>query len=461
MSTPELYIPPKPLSLWSVVALARVLWKGDGNLLELLPSAAYHFDVGNLGYSRRSTVLFNEPSAVREIMRDAEGVFPKSDLMVSALEHLIGDSIFVTDGERWKRQRAMIDPAFSHMRISHAFGAMKAAVDDHLLTLEEKAASGEAFSLDLAMSHLTADIICRSVFSTPLQTGVAEDVFEDFTLFERSAVQVDVLRLIFKPAWSDIPQPPEVLVACERIRRHLGTLVDSHLDNPTAFDDIASSVIAARDEKTGEPFSREELIDQLGVFFLAGHETTASALTWAFYMLADQPHWLARLREEIATVVGDASMSFEHTRQLPLTKAFFKETLRLYPPITFMPRVAMREATVGGRRLRKGALVMIAPWTLQRHSKWWPDPHAFKPERFLPEQEAALVQGAYIPFGQGPHTCVGAGFAQTESVLILAEFVRRFDWLLEPGQTVRPAARMTTRPADQVMLHVRPQGPQG
>jgi cytochrome P450 len=102
------------------------MWKGDGNLLELLPAAAYHFDVGNLGYSRRSTVLFNQPEAVREIMRDADGVFPKSDLMVSALEHLIGDSIFVTDGERWKRQRAMIDPAFSHMRISHAFGAMKA-----------------------------------------------------------------------------------------------------------------------------------------------------------------------------------------------------------------------------------------------------------------------------------------------------------------------------------------------
>ena len=100
---------------------------------------------------------------------------------------------------------------------------------------------------------------------------------------------------------------------------------------------------------------------------------------------------------------------------------------------------------------------MIAPWPLQRHSKWWPDPHAFKPERFLPDQEKTLPQGAYIPFGQGPHTCVGAGFAQTESVLILAELVRRFDWILTPGQTVRPAARMTTRPVNQVMLHVRPQ----
>ena len=98
---------------------------------------------------------------------------------------------------------------------------------------------------------------------------------------------------------------------------------------------------------------------------------------------------------------------------------------------------------------------MIAPWTLHRNGKWWSDPHAFRPERFLPENEDALIQGAYIPFGQGPHTCVGAGFAQTESVLILAELVRQFDWLLSPGQTVRPAARMTTRPADQVMLHVR------
>jgi cytochrome P450 len=453
------YIPPKPLSLWSIVALARVLWKGDGNLLELLPAAAYHFDVGNLGYSRRSTVLFNDPKAVREIMRDADGVFPKSDLMVNALEHLIGDSIFVTDGERWKRQRAMIDPAFSHMRISHAFAAMQAAVNDHLSTLKERAASGEEFSLDLAMSHLTADIICRTVFSTPLQSGVAVDVFEDFTLFERSAVQVDVLRLIVKPAWSDTPQPPEVLAACERIRRHLGKLVDSHLQEPDRFDDIASSVISARDQETGEPFTREELIDQLGVFFLAGHETTASALTWAFYILAAQPHWLGRLRKEIDRVAGEAPLTFELTRQLPLVKAFFKETLRLYPPITFMPRVALREATIAGRRLRRGALVMIAPWTLQRHAKWWSDPHAFRPERFLPENESALTPGAYIPFGQGPHTCVGAGFAQTESVLILAELVRHFDWLLSPGQRVRPAARMTTRPASQIMLHVARRAP--
>jgi cytochrome P450 len=428
-----------------------VLWRGDGNLLELLPAAAYKFDAGNLGYSRRSTVLFNEPELVRHIMKDPEGIFPKSDLMVNALEPLIGESIFVTDGEKWRRQRAMIDPAFSLMRISHAFSAMSEAVDDYTKRLTDSARSAEPFSLDLAMSHLTADIICRTVFSTSLDSSVARDVFEDFTLFERSVAQVDIKRLILEPAWSDTPQPAPVLEACQRIRAHLGSLVDSHLAVGSQFNDIASAVIAARDEVTGAGFSREELIDQLGVFFLAGHETTASVLTWVFYILSEQPAVADRIREEVNGIVGSGQVRFEHIKQLVFTRAVFRETLRLYPPITFIPRVALKAATVGSRRLKRGALVMIAPWTLHRHTRYWRQPHAFQPERFLPENEATLTPGAYIPFGQGPHTCVGAGFAQTESVLILARLIRGFDFSVIAPNRVRPAARLTTRPAEQIM----------
>jgi cytochrome P450 len=455
-STP--YVPPRPHSLAALPALLRVLWNGDGNLLELLPAAAYRFDVGNLGYSRRSTVLFNEPALVREILRDEEGIFPKSDLMVNALEPLIGESIFVTDGEKWRRQRAMIDPAFTHMRISLAFGAMRAAVESYEETLAAHAASGEAFSLDLAMSHLTADIICRTVFSTSLDSQVAFDVFEDFTVFERSVAQVDIKRLIFEPAWTRAPQPEVVLRACERIRAHLGSLIDPHLAADADFDDIASAVIAARDADSGAAFTREELIDQLGVFFLAGHETTASVLTWLFYIAACRPALVARLREEIDAVVDDGEVEFEHLRQLPYVRAVFRETLRLYPPITFMPRVALRDATVGRRRLRRGALVMISPWTLHRHREHWESPHAFMPERFLPENEDRLTPGAYIPFGQGPHTCVGAGFAQTESTLIVARLLRRFDFEAIDAQRVRPAARLTTRPREQVFCRVRERG---
>jgi cytochrome P450 len=266
--------------------------------------------------------------------------------------------------------------------------------------------------------------------------------------------QVDIKRLIMEPAWSDTPQPASVLEACRRIRGHLGTLVDSHLDAGAEFNDIASAVIEARDEVSGEPFTREELIDQLGVFFLAGHETTASVLTWVFFILSEQPHFAARVREEVDEVVGDGEVLFEHIRQLPFTRAVFREALRLYPPITFIPRVALKEATVGNRRLKRGALVMIAPWTLHRHTRYWQDPHAFRPERFLPENEKSLTPGAYIPFGQGPHTCVGAGFAQTESILIIARLIRRFDFRALAPERVRPAARLTTRPASQISCRV-------
>jgi cytochrome P450 len=379
--------------------------------------------------------------------------------MVNALEPLIGQSIFVTDGEKWRRQRAMIDPAFSLMRIGHAFGAMREAVDDHLRQLAQRAGSGEAFSLDLAMSHLTADIICRTVFSTSLDSKIAFEVFEDFTVFERSVAQVDIMRLIFQPAWSDVPQPAEVLQACARIREHLGKLVDTHLEDRSSYNDIASAVIESRDANSGEPFNREELIDQLGVFFLAGHETTASVLTWAFYILSTQPQLVARLREEVDAVVGEGAVEFEHTKQLPLVRSVFRETLRLYPPITFIPRVALRACQVGPRRLKRGALVMIAPWTLHRHRLYWDEPDAFIPERFLPENEDKLTAGAYIPFGQGPHTCVGAGFAQTESVLIIASLLQHFDFATAPGQRIRPAARLTTRPAEQISCHVHPREP--
>jgi cytochrome P450 len=459
MPVSKAYYPPKPKLLWSLAALLRVIWRGDGNLLELLPAAAYRFEVGSLGVSRRSTVLFNRPDLVREILRDSEGIFPKSDLMVNALEPLIGKSIFVTDGERWRRQRAMVDPAFSLMRISHAFAAMCAAVDDVEQRLDDAAAAGERLSLDLLMSQLTADIICRTVFSASLDSRVAHEVFEDFTVFERSVAQVDIRRLITDPAWTEVPQPPEVLAACERIRAHLGTLVDSHLAPGADYNDIASAVIAARDSESGEPFSREELIDQLGVFFLAGHETTASVLTWVFYILAMQPQTLARIRDEVERVVGDGPLGFEQVRQLPFVRAVFRETLRLYPPITFLPRVALRRAQIGPRRLRRGALVMIAPWTLHRHRRYWEDPDAFRPERFLPQNEDRLTPGTYIPFGAGPHTCVGAGFALAESVLIIARLARRYEIQVEHPQRVRPAARLTTRPAEQI--HCRLSARQG
>ena len=235
----------------------------------------------------------------------------------------------------------------------------------------------------------------------------------------------------------------------------MGELVDTHLGEEGAgFDDIASAVAAARGDPDGLAFTREELIDQLGVLFLAGHETSASALTWGFFILAVQPHLAARVRREVAAVAGAGPISMEHTKAMPTLRNIFRETLRLYPPITFLPRVATAATRLGTRRVKRGALVMIAPWVLHRHELYWRDPHVFDPDRFLPEREHELTPGAFIPFGLGPRVCAGAAFATTEAVLLIAQMFRAFDFRVEQPGRVRPAARLTTRPAQQVMCRV-------
>ena len=331
------------------------------------------------------------------------------------------------------------------------------AYEEHL---NESALKGAPFSLDLAMGHLTADIITRTVFSTPLETETAKEVFEAFSEFERSVAHVELKRLIVDPPFADIPQHESVLKACENIRHHLGLLVDRHLGQggngqACPFDDIASAVIAAKDSQSGTGFSRKELIDQLGVFFLAGHETTASALTWVFFILATRPDILERVRAEIDQVVGDDPVTFEHTKQLTYIRNVFKETLRLYPPITFIPRVANEATRIGKYKVKRGAMIMVAPWVIHRHRDFWENPHAFDPDRFSPEREKAIIPGTYMPFGLGPRVCVGAGFATAESALILARLVRRFDFSIDDADKVRPVARLTTRPAEQIMCRVR------
>ena len=449
------YIPPKPNTLSAVVALMRAALHGDGDLLSLLPTAAYRVPVGPLGYSRRQILIVNQPDLVRHVLADPEGIFPKSDLMVNALAPLIGDSIFVSSGATWQRQRRMVDPALTMMRVNRAYPDMQAGAEACEHELEARVRDGAAFSLDLAMSHLTADIICRTVFSTGLQTHAAHEVFAAFTEFERSVAQVEIRRLIMDRAWTQVPQRQSVLDACALIRRHLGELLDTHLGAGGAgFDDIASAVAAARDDAGGSAFTREELIDQLGVLFLAGHETSASALTWVFFILATQPHLVARVRREVAAVAGVGPISFEHTKHLPTVRNIFRETLRLYPPITFLPRVAMEATRLGSYRVKRGALVMVAPWVLHRHEQYWRDPNVFDPDRFLPEREHEMTQGAFIPFGLGPRVCAGAAFATTEAVLLIARLFRAYDFHVDQPGRVRPAARLTTRPVQQVMCRV-------
>lgn len=451
------YRPPAPRPMDPLSSLVRTVARRDRDLLSILPAVAYTKLVTTLGWSRRGILLVNDPPEVARILADPDGDFPKNDLMTGALLPLVGESIFVSNGDRWRRQRRMIEPAFSHMRINRAFAPMSAAVDDFEPVLARHAESGEPLSLDHAMSQLTADIITRTIFTKGLESSSAQGIFTAFAEWQARVANVEVGRLLFGRPFDDVPQPPNVREACAAIRAHIGAMLDERLaPGAPVLDDIAGAAIAARDPDTGQGFTREELIDEISTFFLAGHETTASVLTWIFFLLSQLPDVAARLRAELDQVVGDGPVEFEHVKRLVYVRSVFRETMRVYPPLTFIPRVAARDTVVAGRRVKRGTMLMIAPWTMHRHRKLWPEPERFDPDRWSPEREKAHVPGAYIPFGAGPRVCVGAAFAQIEAALILARVARRYELVPLDPQSVEPASRLTTRPRSEIRCAVRP-----
>ncbi|MEM6710099.1 MAG: cytochrome P450 [Pseudomonadota bacterium] len=456
MSEP-LYRPPAPKPLAPLPSLLRVMREGDGNLLSLVPRDAYRKSVTPLGYSRRSIILINEPDAIRNVMTDPLRIYPKNDLFVGALAPLVGDSIFTSHGDRWLRQRKLIDPAFSQMRLQEAFVAMRATLEDYFDQLDRAARDGTQLSLDVLMSQLTADVICRTLFSAPLSSDRAAAVFNDFAIFERSVASVNLGQLIFGKPWSDVRQPQAVLDACERIRNRIRELLAPRFTpkpGTPPHNDIVQAIIDARDDESGAGFSEEELIDQLGVFFLAGHETTASGLTWSFFILSQQPAVEERLVAETTATCGADAVDFASVKQLKYVRAVFRETLRLYPPITFIPRVAAETTRIAGRRIKRGAMIMISPWATHRNALLWNDPDRFDPDRFLDERAAELRNNVFLSFGLGPRICVGAGFATIEATLILSELSRRYRFVPAAPHSVRPVARLTTRPAREILCTV-------
>ena len=470
MAETALYRPPAPQPLSPLRSLLRVIRQGDGDLLSLVPVDAYCKPLTWLGYSRRSILLINDTELCKEVLYDKSGVFPKNDLMVGALEGLVGNSLFVSSGETWRRQRQMIDPAFSQLRIDTAFTSMAAAVDDYETALDALAESQASFSIDKAMSHLTADIICRTIFSQPLSSDIAGDVFNDFLLFERSVASVNLKELIVGKPWADIKQPAPVVQACQRIREHIGTMLDPRLDlqpdqepesqpNNVAReqpDDIVSAIIASCDADTGKGFTREELIDQIGVFFLAGHETTASALTWVFFLLSQQPEVATRIANDVQDVTHGQPLQTAHIRQLPYVRNVFREVLRLYPPITFLPRVALQPTKIGNVKVKRGAMIMISPWTAHRNNQLWSNADRFDPDRFAADAHGHANHdlGTHMSFGIGPRVCIGASFALTEAILIIARLATRYEFKCDEPENVRPVARLTTRPATEIQMRV-------
>lgn len=427
----------------------------SGDLLDTLPADCYSRDVVSVPIGRRRVFIVNHPDLIRHIMVDEVNDYPKSDLMVAALEPLIGQGVLISSGDTWSRHRTMLAPAFEQLRLGQMFPAMQSAVEACISRLAARD-DEEVVDLEECLSHVTADIMMRTLFSAPIEGDDAHRVYSAFLRFQRRVPQFNLRVVLASDPERPDPIPDEAIVDARVVRRLMADLLDDRrqrLGRGEVFLDFAQALMDARDAD-GRALTTLELIDELAVFFLAGHETTASSLAWTMFMLSQQPDTLRQVRAEIDRELGGRAFSFQDVRSLALVRNVFREGLRLYPPAAFLTRRAMRAGTLGGYAMPAGSFIVISPWLVHRQERFWPDADRFDPSRF--DREQGQQPGTFIPFGLGPRVCIGAGIAQLEASLILTELLRRFSFVPVSPATVYPVSRVTIRPAHGIPVRIQP-----
>ena len=411
---------------------------------------------------RRSILLVRDAAAIRTMLAERADDFPKGRLMETMLEALTGHSIFVSNGDVWRRQRRIIDQAFENARIRDVFGLMRDASDALVRRFGELAVRGAPVEIEAEMTHFAGDIIFRTLFSEPLRADDARRIFAAFDVFQRLSYGLGMLGLTGLPLWL-LPSYWRARRAARRIRAvlqgPLGRRMAALAAGQTApQDDILATLISATDPVTGTKLDAGELLDQVAMLFLAGHETSAAALGWTLYCIANSPCVQERMRAESLAAYKDRP-DFSDMRRMPFVRDVFRETLRLYPPIAFFARDVAGAGALCGKPVAAGDSASIGVWLMHRHSAHWSDPHAFDPGRFARDETREAQRCAYMPFSMGQRVCVGAAFALQEATLVLGELVRRFEFTPVAGRVPEPIARLTVRSDNGIWLRVasRPQ----
>ena len=424
--------------------------------LDRLYERSYRMQMGEVHLPGIDLYMVNEPALVKQVLVERSGDFPKSELLGDALRPLLGDSIFTTNGAQWSRQRAMMEPAFAQARVAVAFPVMRSGVQAMLERLDKLPDASE-HDVEIEMTHVTADIIFRTIFSVPLEGMAAQQIFSAFTTFQKLAPRL-LLPSLFGLRWLVLPwDARRSRQAATLIRRQLETLVKPRFEAHRAGaaskqQDILESFLDARDPVSNAPFTFDELVDQVAMLFLAGHETSASALTWALYLVAQSPDVQQRMHAEVTALDANKPPSASDMKGLELIWNVFRETLRLFPPVGFIARQSAQACPMRDKTVKEGASVMISPWLIHRHKVLWEQPDAFNPDRYAGEQSRESLRNAYLPFGMGPRVCIGAAFALQEAVLILSSIIRHYRLQPVPGHTPQPVGRLTIRSANGVRL---------
>jgi cytochrome P450 len=416
-------------------------------------------EYGDVAKYHLGNVTFNQvvhPDGVQRMLQENNHNYIKGDLF-DILREVAGEGLFTSEGSHWLRQRRLMQPSFHRQRIA-GFGAMMSGQTLEMLERWERAAD-RAQSLDInqEMSDLTMAIITQTMFGTQVET-------EPHTISQAIAHLLAYLNFRFEyPFYPGMRVPTlrnlQARKSLSVIDELVFGIIETRRRSGVETDDLLAMLMDAQDEETGESMTDRQLRDEVLTIFVAGHETTAAALTWTFYLLSRNPETEARLHAELDRTLGGRPPAMEDLPALKYTRMVIDETLRLYPPAWITSRSCVEGDEICGYHIPAGDIVAVSPYVTHRMPEFWPDPERFDPERFNPDLPADRPRYAYFPFGGGPHQCIGSNFALAEAVLILAAIAQRYRLRLIPDHVVIPSPQLTLRPRGGMPMEVKRYSP--
>ncbi|MDJ0516573.1 MAG: cytochrome P450 [Trichodesmium sp. MO_231.B1] len=396
--------------------------------------------------------LASHPDHAEHILSSHQERYGKPDLFLKSMNLVQGQGLFSSEGEVWLRQRRLMQPAFHQKQLVKLHNVILNCVESLLLEWSEKP-EGEIIDIAAEMSRLTLKIVSSTLFSIDISSKT-----DKLGQSLRIALEYVYYRMnspLALPLWMPTPRNLEFRQAKQTLDRLVLEIIQSRRQNPTEQNDLLSMLLAAQDEETGIGMSDRQLQDEVITLINAGHETTATALAWTWYLIGTHPDAMAQMQDEVKTVLNGNYPTIENLFQLEYTRRVFDESSRLCPIGLGMPRVALKDDEIQGYFIPKGTTFIIAQYFIFRHPDFWDNPEKFDPDRFLPEKVKQRPKFAFFPFGAGQHICIGKNLALMESTIILAAIMQKFHIQLVPNQSIEIDPRFSLRPKYGIKVRVR------
>ncbi len=416
-----------------------------------MPRAAYEEDFVASAGRARPFAWVTAPALIKAVLLDERDKYRKAS-QIRLLSPLLGKGILTSEGAEWRWQRQASSPMFRREDLL-GFVPTFVRATGKLLERWRGSAAGSTQAIERDMARVTFDVISATLLPSADDT-VGPALERSTATFQKKIGWWQLFALANVPQW--VPRPGMVSGgrSVVELRGAVARMLRERRALAAAPDDLMHRLMQARDPETGQEMNDQQLIDNLLTFYLAGHETTARALTWTLFLLSRFPDWVEKLRAEISSVTRGAPIAAGHIDRLVLVQQVLKESMRLYPPVPLMSRQAAADTTLAGHPIRAGTSVVMPIYAIHRHAKRWEQPDAFDPERFAPEREAKLERYQYMPFGAGPRICIGRAFAEIEATAMLATLLQHARFEPVAGHEPVPVARVTLLPGGGMPLKV-------